>query len=369
MGKWRYFTTLDIFSGYHHIPLREEDRNYFAYAVEEIGQVRPTRMFFGPKNAPAHFQKTMEQILRKIIYSGWIYVYIDDITIGANTPEEMLKRMKQTFELIVKGGLKCKLTKCQFMKNEVEILGWIIGNGKKRITPKRRKVIEEWKFGEAIPSFLGIINFCMKTIKNCAKLTEILRQYDKEKNNEEEARRAFEELKKRVIGSLITPDFDKPMEIYTDASEDTIGAALVQEGRVVEWFSKKLKTNEQKWFIDRKEALAVKKALSKFHYYLKPYSYKEHPKLGKMLKIYCDNEKVVRILKKEDIPLSNEIQSILVDLMDMNIEIIHIKGSENYLADALTRNRNKPKKSRNNKRKKGKEVKIAQERPDKKCKT
>ena len=43
-----------------------------------------------------------------------------------------------------------------------------------RITPKQKKVIEEWKFGEAIPSFLGIVNFCMKTIKNCAKLTEIL---------------------------------------------------------------------------------------------------------------------------------------------------------------------------------------------------
>ena len=56
------------------------------------------------------------------------------------------------------------------MKNEVEILGWIIGNGKKRITPKRRKVIEEWKFGEAIPSFLGIINFCMKTIKKLHKI-------------------------------------------------------------------------------------------------------------------------------------------------------------------------------------------------------
>jgi len=93
-------------------------------------------MFFGPKNAPAHFQKTMEKILIKIIYLGWIYVYIDDITIGANTPEEMIERIKKTFELIVKGELKCKLTKYQFMKNEVEILGWIIGNGKKRITPK-----------------------------------------------------------------------------------------------------------------------------------------------------------------------------------------------------------------------------------------
>src|SRR6266496_1306340 len=111
----------------------------------------------------------------------------------------------------------------------------------KRITPKQKKVIKEWKFGEAIPSFLGIINFCMKTIKNCAKLTEILRQYDKEKNNEEEARMAFRELKERVIKSLITPDFNKSMEIYTDASEDTIGVALTQEGKVVEWFSKKLK--------------------------------------------------------------------------------------------------------------------------------
>ena len=61
MGKCKYYTTLDIFSGYHHILLQEKDRNYFAYAVEGIGQVRSTRMFFRPKNAPAHFQKTMEK--------------------------------------------------------------------------------------------------------------------------------------------------------------------------------------------------------------------------------------------------------------------------------------------------------------------
>ena len=155
------------------------------------------------------------------------------------------------------------------------------------------------------------------------------------------------------------------MEIYTDTSEDTIGAALTQEGKVVEWFSKKLKTNEQKWFIDRKEALAVKVALTKFHYYLKPYSSQEHPKLGKMLKIYCDNEKVVKILNKEDISLSNEIQTILVEIMDMNIEVRHIKGTDNFLADALTRNTAKKPKKNNRKRKK---EKIAQERPDKKCK-
>ena len=354
MGQWKYYTTLDIFSGFHHIPLQEEDRNYFAYGVAGIGQVRPTRMFYGAKNAPAHFQKTMEHILRPVIYQGWIYVYIDDITIGANTLEEMIRKLKVTFNLLIKGGLKCKLTKCQFMKEEVEILGWIIGKGKRRITPRRRKVIEEWKFGEAIPSFLGIMNFLMKAIKNCATLTETLRQYEKHKNNEPEARTAFEILKKRAIQSLISPDFTKPMEIYTDASGDTIGGALTQEGRIIEWFSKKLKTNEQKWFIDRKEALAVKVSVTKFNYYLKPYT-ADHPKYGKMIKLYCDNEKVVRLLNNENIPLSNELQTILAEVMDMNIEIKHIKGSENILADALTRNKlgeNKSNSQRKRKKKK-----------------
>src|SRR5919205_46225 len=215
-----------------------------------------------------------------------------------------------------------------------------------RITPRREKVIKEWEFGEAIRSFLGIINYCMKTIKNCAALTETLRQYEKDKSNEDEARLAFEALKTRVIKSLHTPDFRKPMEIYTDASMETIGAALTQEGKVIEWFSKKLKANEQKWFIDRKEALAVKEAIKKFYYYLKPYTI-DHPQYGKMIKIYCDNEKVVKALNSENISISNEIQTILADIMDMNIEVKHIKGSENILADSLTRNiSKKPKKNR-----------------------
>ena len=50
----------------------------------------------------------------------------------------MIEKIKITFELIVKGELKCKLTKCQFMKNEVEILGWIIGNGRENNTKTKK---------------------------------------------------------------------------------------------------------------------------------------------------------------------------------------------------------------------------------------
>ena len=110
-----------------------------AFGVMGMGSFQPTRMFFGLKNAPAFYQQTIQRILGDIILQDWAAVYIDDIIIGANTKEELLERTERTLKKLREGGLKAKLSKCEFEQEEVEVLGWIISQNKRQITDKRIK--------------------------------------------------------------------------------------------------------------------------------------------------------------------------------------------------------------------------------------
>ena len=78
----------------------------------------------------------MEKILFPLLMNGWLFIYIDDITIGGNTEQEIITRLDKVLQLLRKANMKVKLSKCQFMKQEVEILRWIISHKGKRITPK-----------------------------------------------------------------------------------------------------------------------------------------------------------------------------------------------------------------------------------------
>jgi hypothetical protein len=341
LGQYKYYTTLDIFCGYYHLKIKPNDRDYFAYVVTGIGQVRPTRMFFGAMNCPAWFQKTMEKILLPVIFEGWLHVYIDDIVLGANTEEEMINRLDQVLTLLKKANMKVKLSKCQFMKQEVEILGWLVSKKGRKILPKRIEAITKWKPLTNIPSFLGVINYLITTIPHCADYTEKIRKFEKDQSPQtrKDAEDAWQHIVKEITSDKImsNPEWNKPMEIYTDASDIAVGAVLRQGNKIIEYFSQKLKENQTKsnWWTIHKEAKAIELAIRKFYYYLRPYSNDEKGK--PMIKLYCDNQALVQILEKQRQPIDKRISACLSEIVMMNIEPIYIKGLTNQLADSLSR--------------------------------
>ena len=189
IGKYKYFTTLNMLSGYYHIEVPEEYRQYMAYGVAEMGSFQPIRMFFGLKNVPAFYQKTIQQILNEVILRGWAAVYIDDIVIGADTKEELLERTRITLEKLRKGGLKAKLSKCEFEKEEVELLGWTISQNKRKITEKRVKAIHDWNYGEKMESFLGVIIYISKFIPAKAELLTLIKETIERTINKKEGKK------------------------------------------------------------------------------------------------------------------------------------------------------------------------------------
>jgi hypothetical protein len=227
------------------------------------------------------------------------------------------------------------------MLEEVELLGWLISKKGKRIIPKRIKAIKEWKPLINIPSFLGIVNYLITAIPHCAEHTEKIRKYEKDQSEtvKRSAMTSWNYIVNEITSEKImaNPDWNQPMEIYTDASDIAIGAVLKQGNRIIEYYSQKLKENQTKsnWWTIHKEAKAIELAITKFYYYLRPYSTTHDGK--PMIKLYCDNQALVQILEKARQPIDKRVAASLSEIVTMNIEPIYIKGLKNQLADGLSR--------------------------------
>lgn len=136
LGKSKYFTSLDMLSGYWQIPLKEEDREKTAFTTGFRGLYHFLCTPFGLKNAPGVFQNLAHRVLQGL--EKFAVAYLDDILIFSETLEEHISHVNIVLERFHNHNLKLKLSKCQFLKEQTSYLGFIIdGNG---IRPDPAKV-------------------------------------------------------------------------------------------------------------------------------------------------------------------------------------------------------------------------------------
>ena len=108
----KVFTKMDLWWGYNNVRIKEGDEWKAAFTTPE-GSFEPTVMFFGLTNSPAIFQAMMNELLRDLINTRKVAVFIDDVILGMETEEghdelvaEIIKRMEEN-DLYVKPE-KCK---------------------------------------------------------------------------------------------------------------------------------------------------------------------------------------------------------------------------------------------------------------------
>lgn len=130
-----YFTILDMASGFHQIPIHEDSIETTAFITPD-GQYEYLAMPFGLRNAPAVFQRAVVKTLGELANS-YVVVYMDDLLIVAQTPEEALERLKIVLNVLTEKGFSLKLNKCSFLKTKVEYLGFEVSQGKIRPNPKK----------------------------------------------------------------------------------------------------------------------------------------------------------------------------------------------------------------------------------------
>ena len=137
----KIFTSLDLKSGYWQVELDDDSIPLKAFTVGPLGFYEYVRMPFGLTNAPATFQKLMESCLGKL-HLNWCIIYLDDVIIFSENPEEHLTRLEGMFKKLRMAGLKLKQSKCEFFKDQITYLGHIVSKNGIATDPKKIQDVE-----------------------------------------------------------------------------------------------------------------------------------------------------------------------------------------------------------------------------------
>lgn len=335
LGKARYFTALDLKSGYWQVQLDEKSKEKTAFACHK-GLFQFNRMPFGLSNAPAVFQELMNIVLQG--KEDFSIAYLDDILIFSETAEKHLEHIQEVFDRLRKHGLKLKLKKCSFFQEQTEYLGFIINEKGVKPDPKKVAAIRQLPAPTSVREIRGFIGMCSyyrRFIPNFSQIAEPLidltRKYAKFRWSET-CQRAFDYLKKSltVVPLLTYPDINKPYVLYTDASDECVGACLTQqtdegEEKPIYYLSHKLSKTQKKWPTIEKEAYAIHYALQKLDHYLHNAEFV----------IRTDHKPLKYIL---DSPMQNKkIQLWALSIAGYNCKVEYIEGRYNCCADLLSR--------------------------------
>ena len=138
VGAAKYISTLDLAKGYWQIPMAGDSKEKTAFTTP-FGLFEFQVMPFGLHNAPATFQRMMNDVLRECF--DFCQVYIDDVAVYSTTWEEHVEHLRRVFTCLREANLTLKMAKCQFGRRQVEYLGYVVGNGKVLPNPKKIEAV------------------------------------------------------------------------------------------------------------------------------------------------------------------------------------------------------------------------------------
>ena len=228
--------------------LEEEAKPLTAFTMGPLGFWEFEHIPFGLTNAQATFQRLMESCLGEL-HLNWCIIFLDDIIVFSQTPEEHLHRLKAVFNNLRAAGLKLKPSKCDLFKQQINYLGHVVSKEGVSTDPQKIKSVTEWPQPTTLTevrSFLDFVSYYRRFIPNFSKVAKLLNKLlqnlegtpsQKKKFRVHwgpEQQEAFETLQRLCTESpiLAYADFKAPFILHTDASGDGLGAVLyqVQEG-------------------------------------------------------------------------------------------------------------------------------------------
>ena len=335
LGKCQYFSVLDLAQGFNQIKINPKDIPKTAFSVEN-GKYEWTRMPFGLCNAPATFQRVLDDVLRDLIGKCCL-IFMDDIIVYGTSLQESLENLEKVFQKLQKFNLKVQLDKCAFLQKEVEFLGHIVTREGIKPNPNKIKAILEWPIPNKVKElrgFLGITGYYRRFIKDYAKIAKPLTSQLKKDNDKvmhtPDFVKAVEKLKKILISSevLAYPNFEEKFILTTDASNVSLGCVLSQKIKGIErpiaFASRTLQDNEKNYSATEKEMLAIIWATK----YFRPYLY------GRKFLLVTDHQPLIYLNSN---PHNPKLIRWRLALNDFEYDIEYKKGVQNIVADGLSR--------------------------------
>ena len=237
-----HFSMFDMNSGFWQVPMDEESKQYTAFTLGSMGLYECESMPFGLCNTPPTFQILMQNCLGELNLT-YCLIYLDDVIVCSDTPNEHLWRMRVVFDHLREHGLKLKLSKCEVFKSEINYLAHHVSW--KGVLPSKKNLesiaqCPPLDTYTKVKSFVGLVGHYRCFIKGFAKIAAPLYNLtsgdNKDKKSEHvdlspKAREAFDRLKAACLQAPILsfPDFNKPFLLEIDASGRGLGAVLSQK--------------------------------------------------------------------------------------------------------------------------------------------
>jgi hypothetical protein len=332
----KFYSCLDILSGFWHLPLTNEMCQYVAFSTQK-GHFEFKVLPFGWVNSPFWFQRFTQTCITNPSCEC-CQTYINDVVKFSKEVDDHFQHIRQVLTRCRELGVWLKMSKCSFFAHEMEYLGHIISADGIRMNPNKVKAILKVKTPQTkkqVHSFLGKINYYAKFLPCLSEIAQpIARLTDKTVPFvwNEETEEAFQRLKERIAADVMLafPDQDRPFTVTTDASEYAIEAVLSDTDpasgieRPVMFLSKALDCTQSNWCTPEKELYAVVYALEKFcpYIYARPFTLvTDH----RALLWCCGKRNVHGRLARWSVTISQYAQ-----------DIKYIQGHNNHVADALS---------------------------------
>ena len=311
----KFFSKLDAKAGYWSIKLDEESQKLTTFQTP-FGRCCFQRLPFGLSVSQDIFQLAMDRILEKC--TGVCGIADDFVVYGA-TEVEHDRNLLQFMDVAKQHGLALNSAKCDIKCNKVSFFGQLYTSEGIKPYPQKVKDLREMPVPATkaeLQHFFGFIMYLSRFVKEFSAKSAVLRDLLHQDSDfvwEAHHQQAFLDLKKEVSDNSLLYYFDprKPKYLQCDASLRGIGAALLQPDAGGEL----------------RPILSIVFGMQRFHTYL----------YGREFNVITDHRPLVMIANKPIAPAPPRLQRMLIQLHGYNFTMTHRPGSQNQLADGLSR--------------------------------
>ena len=336
LNKYKYFSSLDLCSGYYHISLTEEAKKKMAFITAD-GKYQWNVVPFGLATTVSMFQYLMSTVLTGL--NNFSFTYLDDVLVFSETYEEHLHCLSSVFKKFQRAGLKIKLSKCQFFKTRLHYLGHRISANGLVPLPEKLEVVKylaPTRNVDEACQILGLLGYYRSFLPAFANITLPITSLLKKNTPfiwSEKCQLKVGYLKEVFCNRPILqfPDPNKTYILHTDASNSAYLGVLCQpisndqDIRPVAYCSGTFTAQNRSWCATKQEAYAVLKSIQRFNYYLR----------GTKCTLHCGHKSLEPFLTR-DMKIAKSDSWVML-LQEYDITFVHIRGKDNILADAISR--------------------------------
>ena len=335
----KYFSILELRSGYHHIGLSKQSKPLPAFTMHSSKfqwNVLPFGIGIGVQ--------TFSFVINKAIgyCSDFAANYLDDIIALSRTAEDHMEHLERIFTALQMADFKIKVSKCEFFKKHVSYLGFLIGETGIRCDRSKVEAINKIATPtsiEEVRQFNGMCPYYWKFILHYSDISKCFNDMTKKGatfNWTKECDTAFKLLKEKLMEDpvLISPEVDKDYVIHCDASKYSYSGILQQtrprteELAPVAYFSGNFDKTQVKWNITEREAYAIYKSVKKFAFYI----------TGAKTTVFSDHKPLKNFF--EGGMNITKLDRWSLELQEFDISLEFIQGKLNTVTDVISHRKN-----------------------------